>query len=461
MQAGERQVAPDAAGIRRDHVARYEWAARRFFLHDRVVDFACGVGYGTKIIAESGCRATGFDIDPETIAYARQHYAHERVEYRDADGTRSPELGQYDAAVCFETIEHIADPKPLLVALRASAPVLLASVPNEQIFPFRNYQFHYRHYTKGQFEALLNETGWRVQEWWGQLGPQSEVEQNVMGRTLIAVATRGDIATRRIIEHSPAVAPATPERVAIVGLGPSASEYLELTKRQGGRRRLFDEVWAINAMGDVLACDRIFHMDDVRIQEIRAAAKPESNIAAMLRWLKTHPGPIYTSRTHPDYPGLVPYPLEEVVNCGRFAYLNSTAAHAVAYAVWLHQATLGQAVRSLALFGMDFTYPDGNYAEKGRACVEFWLALAASRGIKLQLPRTTSLMDGCLTQADRLYGYDTLDVRFDQPAREGDLVSIRFTEKAELPSAEEIEKRYDHSLHPSPLVETVPLEGTD
>jgi hypothetical protein len=43
-------------------------------------------------------------------------------------------------------------------------------------------------------------------------------------------------------------------------------------------------------------------MDDVRIQEIRAAARPESNIATMLGWMRKHPGPIYTSRLHPDYP---------------------------------------------------------------------------------------------------------------------------------------------------------------
>jgi hypothetical protein len=30
---------------------------------------------------------------------------------------------------------------------------------------------------------------------------------------------------------------------------------------------------------------------------------PQSNIAAMLTWLRAHPGPVYTSVPHPDYPG--------------------------------------------------------------------------------------------------------------------------------------------------------------
>jgi hypothetical protein len=70
--------------------------------------------------------------------------------------------------------------------------------------------------------------------------------------------------------------------IAILGLGPSVRQYLELTKRAGGRSAFCTETWGINALGDVFACDRIFHMDDVRIQEIRAAAKPDSNIARML-----------------------------------------------------------------------------------------------------------------------------------------------------------------------------------
>jgi hypothetical protein len=32
----------------------------------------------------------------------------------------------------------------------------------------------------------------------------------------------------------------------------------------------------------VLVCDRVFHMDDIAVQEIRAAANPDGNIAAML-----------------------------------------------------------------------------------------------------------------------------------------------------------------------------------
>lgn len=234
-----------------------------------------------------------------------------------------------------------------------------------------------------------------------------------------------------------------PDRVAILGLGPSLETFVDVTKRLGGRRGLVDEVWGINALGDIIQCDRVFHMDDVRIQEIRAAARPESNIAAMLSWMKSHPGPIYTSRAHEDYPGLIEYPLEDVVNSCGVAYFNSTAAYAVAYAVHL-------GVQHISLFGCDFTYPNSHDAEKGRACVEFHLGIAKARGINIGLPNNTSLMDGIATKQDRLYGYDTVDLEITDDET-GFKVAKTFHDRR--PTADEIERRYDHSKHPNPLAQ--------
>lgn len=231
--------------------------------------------------------------------------------------------------------------------------------------------------------------------------------------------------------------------IAILGLGPSLEEYLNITKRLGGRRAYCDETWGINAVGGVVQCDRIFHMDDVRIQQVRATARPDSNIARMLEWMRRHPGPIYTSRGHPDYPGLVEYPLEEVVNEFRHPYLNNTAAYALAYALYI-------GVEKVSIFGCDYTYPDAHDAEQGRGCLEFWLGIAAARGVKLAMPKVSSLMDACYPQQRRLYGYDTVDLALSQ---EGDRIRITRTLHDRLPTADEIERRYDHERHPNKLVE--------
>jgi hypothetical protein len=187
-------------------------------------------------------------------------------------------------------------------------------------------------------------------------------------------------------------------------------------------------------------------MDDVRVQERRAAARPDSNIAAMLTWLRTHPGPIYTSIAHDGYPGLEPYPLEAVMNllgpdCP--GYFNSTAAYAVAFAVAI-------GVKRITLFGFDFTYANSHQAEQGRGCVEFWLGFAKARGIKIGLPDTTSLMDAVTTREARFYGFDGADITTEHD--DDGAVRLSFTPR-DLPDAEEIERRYDHSQHPNPLMQ--------
>ena len=51
----------------------------------KVLDVACGCGYGSALLAERhpDKQVTGVDIDPAAIAYARQHY--QLVSWRDAD----------------------------------------------------------------------------------------------------------------------------------------------------------------------------------------------------------------------------------------------------------------------------------------------------------------------------------------------------------------------------------------
>lgn len=453
---GERQVAPTRDGIRRDHVARYEWAAARIGSPARIVDLACGIGYGSEILAEAGHRVTGIDQSAEAIGYGEHFYGHPSVR-RIAARAEEVELESdgADVAVCFETIEHVAEPAVLLRELHRACRTLYASVPNETVIPFGSgFAHHHRHYTRDEFASLLDDCGWSVREWWGQDGPESEVERDADGRTLIAVCDRKTEETP-VLQRDTAVqiegwTPRTiddyelgvPDHVAILGLGPSLEQYVDVTKRMGGKHAFADEVWGINAVAGVLMCDRVFHMDDVRIQEARAKAAPESNIARMLEWLRVHPGPVITSRAHEDYVGLVEFPLEEVLNTFRVAYFNSTAAYAIAYAVWL-------GVRKISIFGMDFTYANSHQAEQGRACVEYWLGIAASRGIKVSVAKSSSLLDACEPMAQKFYGFDTLDLTLREV--DGRTVVDRVP-RSVIPTADEIEARYDHSQHVNPLV---------
>ncbi len=367
MNEGERQVAPTLDGIRRDHVARYEFAARMFPKGSLVIDFAAGVGYGTRILAEAGHTAKGHDCDVEAIAYAAKHYPHQRADYAISDGNAPGALGEYDAAVCFETIEHIEDPRPLLKALRVSAPLLLASVPNEDVMPFeyepgKGYAFHFRHYTKAQFEALLNECGWSVTEWHGQAGPESEVEPNVNGRTLIAVCERAEAPQ----------AGAKPTKVAIVGGAPSSAHLAPYDD-------LSYEIWVHGNQIDRHAGKRV-----TRIFEIHDDLSEHGDVLKYAQMLVDKGIPMCVGEGFPiKAPHVEVYPFE-AVNRFMGEHLTSTPAYMMGYAM------LRGDVKEIMIYGCDMAVDNHEYFYQ-RPVMYAWIGLAIGRGIKIGIPKASSL----------------------------------------------------------------------
>jgi hypothetical protein len=234
------------------------------------------------------------------------------------------------------------------------------------------------------------------------------------------------------------------DHVVIVGLGPSRQQYMAVAESHAGRHNFCGEVWGINSFFGVLQCDRVFHMDDVRIQLRRAKADPTGKIAKMVETLRKAKSvkrggiPIYTSRAHRLFPALVAYPLEDVLNSvGGLVYFNSTPAYAIALAIHL-------GVKRLTLFGLDYTYANAHEAEKGRACCEYWCRAAIDKGIDVQVSNESTLLDANVGR--KLYGYDTVAVTIG--LKDGK-AAVRFQElpAEQWPGADEIEKRYFKGAH--------------
>jgi len=102
-------------------------------------------------------------------------------------------------------------------------------------------------------------------------------------------------------------------------------------------------------------------------------------------------------------PGIVEYPINEIVEATRCAYMNNTVAYAVAFAYWNN-------VKQLDLFGVDFSYKGNlHFAEAGRACVEFWLSKCIEKKIKVGVSPRSTLLDSNVPVAERLYGYHRLE----------------------------------------------------
>ena len=207
------------------------------------------------------------------------------------------------------------------------------------------------------------------------------------------------------------------KNIAIVGLGNSFSEYI-LAKI---RSEKFDEVWAINSMSGVIYHDKCFMMDPPsRFLDTPNAGKQTNIMADRLKQKINIP--IFSCTLDKRCPDVVEFPLQEVIQKTGYAYLNNTVAYSFAYAI-------AQEVSELHLYGIDFTHKAINFAEAGRACCEFWLAIAISKGIKINIAHNSSLLDMNVPEDQKLYGYHRLDDPLVSSATNG---SMLITKKSKL-----------------------------
>ena len=100
----------------RRHLAVYEWIAART-AGRRIVDLACGEGYGAAVLSRAAAAVTGVDANPETFEHARLKYTRKPVLRFERDMVETWR-GQVDCVVFLQTIEHVHDPDAVLEHIR-------------------------------------------------------------------------------------------------------------------------------------------------------------------------------------------------------------------------------------------------------------------------------------------------------------------------------------------------------
>ncbi len=159
---GERFTPECVREIWYEHWHRYVFA-RRIAKGRRVLDAACGEGYGSALLADVATEVIGVDIDTESIAHARERYgAHANVRFEPGDATRLDfPPGRFDLVVCFETLEHVQDQERMIAGFArvlADDGILIVSSPDRHAYSevsgFRN-EFHVRELYRDELLALL------------------------------------------------------------------------------------------------------------------------------------------------------------------------------------------------------------------------------------------------------------------------------------------------------------------
>ena len=209
------------------HVERYEFAARQL-APGRVLDCACGVGYGTRILADrstSEVSAVGVDLSRAAIEYAREHYAGPRVCFVESDAMEFSDSEGFDTIVSIETIEHLLEPASfadrMITALRPGG-VFVASVP---VTPSVDANPHHLHdFTERSFRRLFARH---------QLFEVARLIQD-QPFTLGAVVTRSEARMQQVRRNLPAYYLSHPTRLL---------RRLASTLRHGFKNRYLTVAW--------------------------------------------------------------------------------------------------------------------------------------------------------------------------------------------------------------------------
>jgi SAM-dependent methyltransferase len=143
----------------RRHLVVYEWIASRVGGR-RVVDLACGEGYGSAVLARTAVSVVGVDANPEAFEHARLKYSGPKLRFE----RNMIELwdGDADCVVFLQTIEHVQDPDAVLERIReligrdgvayVSTPNVLTLAPEGE--PRSGNPWHIKEYRAEEFRAL-------------------------------------------------------------------------------------------------------------------------------------------------------------------------------------------------------------------------------------------------------------------------------------------------------------------
>lgn len=132
-----------------EHRSRYRFA-QKYVPGKRVLEIACGTGFGAGMLADAGALSVvGADVSEDVVAAARRERSRPGVEFLRADGTALPfPDGTFDLATSFETVEHIPQYEEFIRELRrVTRPGggLILSTPNALItsqYPRNPYHVH-------------------------------------------------------------------------------------------------------------------------------------------------------------------------------------------------------------------------------------------------------------------------------------------------------------------------------
>lgn len=170
---GERFTPECVREIWYEHYHRYAFATR-LVKDKKVLDAACGEGYGSHILAGTAEHVTGIDIDAKSIKHATNRYKQDNLSFINESCTKLTfEDNSFDVIVSFETLEHLELQQEMLAEFNRVLKedgIIIISTPDKAHYSdatgFEN-EYHVKELYQSEFKDLLD-NHWPMQSWFAQ-----------------------------------------------------------------------------------------------------------------------------------------------------------------------------------------------------------------------------------------------------------------------------------------------------
>lgn len=164
---GERYLPSECqdSEIRIEHIQRYRFAVE-WVKDKKVLDAACGEGYGSRLLSQYAETVVGMDLDQTAVDNANEKYGTKKLSFIQGNIESLPfEDATFDVVVSFETIEHV-DEKTQKMFLQEiqrvlkTDGVLIMSTPNKKIYTDLVHsvnRFHVKEFYEREYMDFLHE----------------------------------------------------------------------------------------------------------------------------------------------------------------------------------------------------------------------------------------------------------------------------------------------------------------
>ncbi|MBM7322291.1 class I SAM-dependent methyltransferase [Agrobacterium pusense] len=159
---GERYIPGVGGSIALEHEHRYRMCIDAV-KGKKVLDIACGEGFGSALLSKSAEFVFGVDIDADAVKHASTTYTSENVAYLQGSCSQIPlDDCSVDVVVSFETIEHHDEHEQMMVEIRRvlkPGGALIISSPDKKTYTdARNFKnkFHVKELYYHEFQELLD-----------------------------------------------------------------------------------------------------------------------------------------------------------------------------------------------------------------------------------------------------------------------------------------------------------------